>query len=57
MDGREWWFEQRKPVKATATNKEQPGGIYFRPLHGRHWAMIGFQAIYDLHIQQFPMPI
>jgi hypothetical protein len=44
MDGREFWFEMRK------------AGVFFRPLHGRHWAEISFTAVRDLHLQQFPLP-
>jgi len=45
MDNRDWVFEQRKD------------GIYFKVLHGRRWNRIEFSVIYDLHIQQFPLPI
>lgn len=45
MENREYWLEQRKD------------GIYFKPLHGRHWAVISYTHIVDMHIQQFPLPI
>jgi hypothetical protein len=56
MDKREFWFEQRKEHKDKAGRK-MSAGIYFRPLHGQHWQWIDYQAIYDLHISQFPLPI